>query len=140
MRRDGQTLVIDVSGPGAAALHLTSQVEGAREQNGELRVPLPAVEVFAGHGLPTFGSETHQMKVLAERNEGRSLRLVLSAPAGTVQSLGVRVNGRGLQPRFENAHAGAISDGLGRFSVAFPPSEGNPSVAPYVSQTVSISW
>src|SRR6201996_1690871 len=141
MRRDRQTLVIAASGTGASGLHLTSQVEGVREQNGELRVPLPAVEVFAGHEFPTFGSETHQMKVLAERNEGRSLRLVLSAPAGTVQSLGVRVNGPGLQPRFENAHAGAISDGLGRFTVTFPPSsEGNPSVAPYVRQTVSISW
>ena len=134
MHRDGQTLVIAASGPGAAGLHLTSQVEGVREQNGELRVPLPAVEVFTGHELPTFGSEAHQMKVLAERNEGRSLKLVLSAPAGTVQSLGVRVNGSGLQPRFENARAGAISDGLGKFTVAFPAiSEGGSSAATYVN-------
>jgi hypothetical protein len=112
-----------------------------REQNGELRVPLPAVEVFTGHELPTFGSETAQMKVLAERYERRSLRLVLSAPTGTVQSLGIRVNGLGLQPRFENAHVGAINDGLGRFAVAFPASsESSPSAAPYVNQTVSISW
>jgi hypothetical protein len=77
------------------------------------------------------------MKVLAERYEGRSLKLVLSAPAGTVQSLGVRVNGLDLRPRFENAHVGTISNGLGRFTVAFPAAnEGTP----YVNQTVSISW
>jgi glycogen debranching enzyme len=142
MHRDGQSLVIAASGPGAPALHLTSQVEGVKEQNGELRVPLPAVEVFTGHELPTFGAETHQMKVLAERYEGRSLKLVLSAPAGLVQSLGVRVNEPALHPQFENAHVSAISgDGLGRFTVAFPTAhEGARSAAPYVTQTVSISW
>jgi glycogen debranching enzyme len=141
MRRDGQTLVIAASGPGAAGLHLASQLAGVKEGQGELRVPLPAVEVYTGHELPVFGSETHQMKVLSERYEGRSLKLVLSAPAGTVQSLGVRVNELDLHPRFENAQVGVISDGLGRFTVAFPA--GNdvvPFAASYVNQAVSISW
>jgi hypothetical protein len=141
MRRDGQSLVIAASGPGAAGLHLTSQIEGAKEeQPGEVRVPLSAVEVFTGHGLPTFGSETHQMKVLSERYEGRSLKLVLSAPAGTVQSLGVRVNGPDLHPRFENARGGDISDGLGTFTVTFPGNEAAAFDGAYVNQTVSISW
>jgi hypothetical protein len=141
MRREGQTLVITASGPGAAGLHLASQVEGAREGNGELRLPLPAVEVYAAHELPTFGSETHQMKVLSEKYEGRSLKLVLSAPAGTVQSLGVRLNAPGLHPRFENAHGDAISDGLGRFTVAFPArNQVAPSSISYLNQTVSIFW
>ena len=88
MRRDGQTLVIAVSGPGAEGLHLMSHIEGMKEGNGELRVPLPAVEVYTNHELPAFGAETHQMKVLSERYKGRSLELVLSAPSGTVQVAG----------------------------------------------------
>jgi glycogen debranching enzyme len=141
MRREGETLVIAASGPGAAELDLTSQIEGATKGKSELRIPLPAVEVYTNHQLPEFGAETHQMKVLAEKYEGRSLKLSLSAPAGTVQSLGVRVNGLGLHPRFENAHVGAISDGLGRFTVAFPAAnEGVPLAVVYVNETVSISW
>ena len=141
MRRDGQTLVITASGPGAAGLHLRSPIEGVREQNNELRVPLPTVEVYAGNELPPFGATTRQMKVLSERYEGRSLNLVLSAPAGTVQSLGLRVNGAGLHPRFENARIGAISAGLGRFNVAFPAgTETVISAAPYVNETVRIFW
>jgi glycogen debranching enzyme len=141
MRRDAQTLVIAASGPGAKALHMTSQIEGARVEGSELRVPLPAVEVYTGHKLPAFGAETHQMKVLAETYEGRSLKVVLSAPVGTVQALGVRVNGPGLHPQFENAHAGTISDGLGNFTVSFPPSnQGIPSGLTYVDQMVRISW
>lgn len=142
MRREGQSLVIAASSQDAAGFHLTSQVEGVREQNGELRVPLPAVEVFTGHQLPTFGSETHQMKVLAERYEGRSLKLILSAPAGTIQWLGVRVNGLGVHPQFENAHVSTIGgDGLGRFTLAFPARDESATLAgPYVNQTVNISW
>jgi hypothetical protein len=141
MRRDEQVLAIVASGPGAAGLHLTSHIEGANERNGDLRVPLSAVEVFTEHELPTFGAETRQMKVLAERYEGRSLKLVLSAPAGTVQSLGVRVNRPGLHPSFENAHGGPVSEGLGRFTVAFPAeNEATRSAPLYVNQTVRISW
>jgi hypothetical protein len=141
MRREGQTLVIAASGPGAAGLHLVSHIEGVKEGNSELRVPLPAVEVYTGHELPAFGAETHQMKVLSERYEGRSLELLLSAPAGTVQSLGVRVNAVGLHLQFESARAGAISDGLGRFTVVFPAeNKAAPLAAPYVNQKVRISW
>ena len=141
MRRNGQTLAIAAGGPGAAGLHLVSCIEGAKDENGELRVPLPPVEVYVGHKLPPLGAETHQMKVLTEKYEGRSLELLLSAPAGTLQSLGIRVNGLGLHPRFEDANAGSIADGLGRFTVAFPEgNEGSPSAAPYVNRTVRISW
>jgi len=104
-------------------------------------VPLPAIEVYTCHELPVFGAETHQMKVLAEKYEGHSLNLVLSAPAGTVQSLGVRVNGPNVHPQFQNADAAAIKADLGRFTVAFPAGkEGLQSAAPYVNQTVRISW
>jgi hypothetical protein len=99
------------------------------------------LEVYAEHRLPPFGAETHQMKVLAERYEGRSLKLLLSAPTGTIQSLGIRVNVPDLHPRLENAHIGAISEGLGRFTVAFPAANVEPvSAASYVNQTVTISW
>ena len=141
MRREGQTLVVAASGPGAAGLHLLSHIEGVEEGNGELRVPLPAIEVYTCHELPAFGAETHQMKVLAEKYEGHSLNLVLSAPAGTVQSLGVRVNGPNVHPQFQNADAAAIKGDLGRFTVAFPAGkEGLQSAAPYVNQSVRISW
>ena len=141
MQREGQTLVITASGAGAAGLHLASQIEGVTELNGELRVPLPAVEVYSGHELPAFGAETHQMKVLAETYEGRSLKLILSAPAGTVQSFGVRVNALDVHPRFENAHVEAINDGMGRLTVVFPAAkEGALPAAPYMNETVSISW
>lgn len=140
MRRDGQTLVISASGPGAEGINLASRIKGATGVNGELRVPLPPVEVFIAHELPPFGAETHQMKVLAEKYDMRSLELILSAPAGTVQSIGVRVNGDGLQPRFENARAGPIADGLGRFAVVFPGVSEPAQAAAYVNQTVRISW
>lgn len=141
MRREGNRLAIAASGPGVAGLHLTSQVEGASEENGELRLPLSAVEVYTGHKLPAFGAQTHQLKVLGERYDGRSLELILSAPPGTVQSLGVRVNEPGLHPRFENAHLTAISDGLGSFIVTFPSgNEGGGPADQYVNRTVIISW
>lgn len=114
MRSEGQTLVIAAGGPGAKGLHLTSQTEGARERNGELRLPVPPVEIYTGHQLPPFGAETRQMKVLAETYEGRLLKVVLSAPGGTVQSLGVRVNGTGVHPSFENTRATPIRNGTGQ--------------------------
>lgn len=141
MHREGQSLVITAGGHGLADFHLTSQLSGVRQGNSELRIPLPAVEVYTGHKLPTFGSQTHQMKILAERYEGRSLKLTLSAPAGTVQSLGVRVNGLSLHPHVENARLGTISNGLGTVTVSFPPTnERFFSAVTYVNQTVSISW
>jgi glycogen debranching enzyme len=140
MQREGRTLVITASGSGAEGLHLVSHIEGVKGGNGELRVPLPAVEVCTGHQLPALGAETRQMKVLAERYEAHSLNLVLSAPAGTIQSLGIRVNGSGLHPLFENADAGPISDGLGSFTVPFPAESEGPTAAPYVKQTVRIFW
>jgi glycogen debranching enzyme len=141
IHRDGKTLVISANGPGTTGLHLTSQLEGVREQNGELRAPLPPVEVYSEHRLPPFGAETHQMKVLAERYEERSLKLLLSAPAGTIQSFGIRVNVPHLHPRLDNAHIGAISEGLGRFTVEFPAANVEvSSAASYVNQTVTISW
>lgn len=141
MRREGQTLVIVATGPGAAGLHLTSQIEGATEQENELRIPLPAVEIYTKHELPAFGAKTRQMKVLAERYDGRSLELVLSAPAGTDQSLGIRINELGLHPHLANANVGVIKDGLGRLTVAFPTGKEDASLsASYVNQTVRISW
>lgn len=141
MRRDGQILVVIAGGPGAAQLHLVSQIAGVKDEGGELRIPLPAVEIYTQHELPMFGAETRQMKVLAERYGEHSLELILSAPAGTTQSLGIRVNKVGLHPALQNAHTGAISDGLGRFTITFPAGNNSePSAAPYVNQTVRISW
>lgn len=139
MRRDGQNLLIAVSGPGAPGLRLKSNIEGASESAGELRLPLPPVEVFIGHELPPFGVKTHQLKVLAERYEGHSLTLSLSAPAGTVQSLGVRVNRAGLHPRFDNAVLGGVNGSLGRFTVTFPAANEDDPYQ-YVNQIVTISW
>lgn len=139
IHREGEALVIAAAGPGADGLHVVSQIEGATEENGGLRAPLPAVEVYTMPELPSPGATTQQLKVLAQRYEGRSLTLILSSPAGTVQSIGLRVNGAGVHPRIERAKASDIVDGLGRITVSFP-GEGTASTAQYVNQTVVISW
>lgn len=141
MHREGQELVVAVRSSGAAEIRLTSGASGAKGEGHILRLPLPAVEVYVGHGLPEFGAETRQMKVLAEDYGAGSLKLLLSAPAGTVQLLGFRVNAPGAHPRFENAQIGPVKDGLGRFTVTFPAERASGlASAPYVRETVNIAW
>lgn len=105
------------------------QIEGASGDGSILRVPLPAVEVSIGHGLPLRGSRTAQMKVLSETTEGRSLRLELEGMAGTQESLHVRRNDAAVTVKAEGAELAGDS-----LKVNFLQGKG------YVSQVVTLRW
>lgn len=94
-----------------------------------LRVPLPAIEVAIGHGLPLPGARTAQMKVLDEATDAHSLRLDLEGMAGSESVLQVRRNGATAHVQVDGAEL--ISDTL---HVHFPAGTG------YVPQTVTMHW
>jgi hypothetical protein len=112
-------------------VHLASRVAGAKVENGELAIPLPAVEAGIDHSLPQAGSATSQMKVLDQQASARSLLLRLAAPANTVQTVFVRVNNP--KAHFEADGAETIDKGS-QISVRFPGGSG------YVEKDVRISW
>jgi glycogen debranching enzyme len=130
-RRNRSTLSIRISGEGSKNITLQSRAAGAKIENGELRIPLPAVELGIAHGLPEAGAVTSQMKVLNQQESPRSLRLRLSAPANSYQTLFLRVNDPSIHLRTEGAEVSANSAQL---RVMFPSGVG------YVEQAVSLSW
>ncbi len=130
-RRNGSVLSIRIGGEGSKNIKLQSRAAGARIANGELRIPLPAVELGIAHGLPEAGAVTSQMKVLNQQESPRSLRLRLSAPANSYQTLFLRVNDPSIRLRTEGAEVSANSAQL---RVQFPSGVG------YVEQAVSLSW
>ena len=136
--REGQSLLVTATGPATEGLHLASHLDGARQEHGALRLPLDPVEVYVEQELPSFGAETHQMKVLAERHEAHSINLRLTAPAASTQSLSLRVNAKQLRPNAENARLTLLLDGRGKLAVAFPPAAADADG--YVQQTVTIRW
>lgn len=137
-RREGQSLVVTASGPAAIGLHLASHLDGAKAEQGTLRLPLTPVEVFVGHKLPSFGAETHQMKVLSEQYGARSITLLLAAPASTTQSLTLQVNSTQLHPHADNAELAALVDGQANLAVAFPATTADADG--YVQKTVTLRW
>ncbi len=130
-QRNGSTLSIRIRGEGSKNIKLQSRAAGAKIENGELRIPLPAVELGIAHGLPEAGAVTSQMKVLNQQESPRSLRLRLSAPANSYQTLFLRVNDPSIHLRTEGAEVSANSAQL---RVQFPSGVG------YVEQAVSLSW
>jgi len=94
-----------------------------------LRVPLPAVEVSVGHGLPLPGARTAQMKVLDETMDAHSLRLELEGMGGSESLLQVRRNGSAVHLRVEGADLQVDT-----LHVHFPAGSG------YVQQTVTLRW
>jgi hypothetical protein len=110
---------------------LASHAAGATIENGELRIPLPAVEVGIGHGLPEPGGTTSQMKVLDQRESAHSLWLQMSAPANSVQTLFLRVNDPKIHPRTDAAE---VSPDFSSFRVRFPSGTG------YVRKDIKLSW
>jgi len=131
VQRNGSTLSIRIRGEGSKNIKLQSRAAGAKIENGELRIPLPAVELGIAHGLPEAGAVTSQMKVLNQQESPRSLRLRLSAPANSYQTLFLRVNDPSIHLRTEGAEVSANSAQL---RVQFPSGVG------YVEQAVSLSW
>jgi glycogen debranching enzyme len=130
-QRNGSTLSIRIGGEGSKNIKLQSRAAGAKIEKGELRIPLPAVELGIAHGLPEAGAVTSQLKVLNQQESPRSLRLRLSAPANSYQTLFLRVNDPSIHLRTEGAEVSANSAQL---RVQFPSGVG------YVEQAVSLSW
>jgi glycogen debranching enzyme len=131
MRRLGSSLSVRVTGGGSGTIKLLSRVPQARTDTGELRIPLPAAEVGIDHALPVAGAVTSQMKVLDQQQSARSLRLVLSAPANSHQTMFLRVNDPKIHLRTDGAEVSANSSQL---RIEFPAGAG------YVDKTVTLSW
>jgi Glycogen debranching enzyme len=131
MRRNGTVLSVMVDGDAAKSLKLRTRAANALTENGELRIPLPAVEVGIEHGLPVAGAITSQMKVLDQQKSPRSLKLRLSAAGSSVQTLFVRINDPKVRPRVDGGELAADSTQL---RIGFPAGTG------YVEKSVTISW
>ena len=108
MKREDGRLVVKASGTAASSLRLRSLVEGAEFSSGELRIPLPAVEVGVEEELPEAGSVTGQMKVIDQQATPHSLILRLAALAGTTQTLFVRINDAKLRAATSTLHASGV--------------------------------
>ena len=133
-KRDGLAMVVRLVPVSGAAVHFAGAGTGTRAADAVvLRVPLPAVEVSVGHGLPLPGARTAQMKVLGEMTEAHSLRLELEGVEGTESVLQVRRNDA--QARVSAEGAEMVSDTL---HVRFPA--GSAAGGGYVKQTVTLRW
>jgi hypothetical protein len=124
-------LSIRLTGEGSRAIRLSSRATIAAAGNGEIRTPLPAVEVGVTHGLPEAGAVTAQMKVIDQRESTRSLRLRLSAPANSSQVLFVRLNSSKIHLQVDGAE---LSSDSSQLRVQFPSGAG------YVEKVVTLSW
>jgi len=102
---------------------------GAGGNGTELSLPLPAVEIGLGHGLPLRGAATAQMKVLSETTEAHSVKLEVEGMAGTEALLTVRRNDSGVKV----TATGAELDG-DQLRVSFDAGTG------YEAQTLTLSW
>jgi len=131
MQRRGPSLVVRFASEGIKDLHLASHAAGTKVENGELRIPLPPLEVGLAHSLPEAGSATSQMKVLDQQLSARRLTLRLTAPAGTEQTLLLRINRPKIRPQIDGAKASAD---LSQLQVEFPSGNG------YVEKVVTLSW
>lgn len=131
MRRNGSTLSVRLTGEGSKTIKLRSRAAGARIENGELRIPLPAAEVGIAHGLPESGAITSQMKVLDQQESPHSLRLRLSAPANSYQTLFLRLNDPKIHLHTDGSEVSADSAQL---RMQFPSGAG------YVEKVVTLSW
>jgi hypothetical protein len=127
-KRDGAVLVVRATGGDV-------QLSGAR--GGELRVPLPGVEVGIPHELPLPGSRTAQLKVLSQSADAHSLTLEVEAQGGSVYDLPLRLNGVRSAIHASGAtvgQAGAANPALDSLHITFPAGAG------YQRQTVRVTW
>lgn len=131
IRRDASVLSIRLTGEGSRAIRLSSRAAITAVANGEIRTPLPAVEVGITHGLPEAGAITAQMKVLGQQESTHSLRLRLSAPANSSQVLFVRLNSLKIHLQIDGAQ---LSGDPSQLRVQFPSGAG------YVEKVVTLSW
>jgi hypothetical protein len=133
MTRDGTTL--SVRATGSSSVVLSSLAPGAKWAENVLRIPLPAVEVGLSHALPEPGSTTQQLKVLDQQYSVNSLTLRLSAPAGSHQTIMLRINDAHIKPVADGAQvAQESSSSLRPVQIDFGAGEG------YVEKTVKFAW
>lgn len=131
VRRDGSNLIVRLVDAKAESVHLSSHAAGAKVEHGVLQIPLPAVEVGLAHGLPEAGAITSQMKVIDQEESPRSLKLQLSAPAQSKQSLVVRLNDANVHLHVDGA---LLSQDSTHLEVIFPSGNG------YTERTVMLAW
>ena len=154
--RDGAVLRVRVEGEGGAPPPHLAGPESATATGGELRLPLPGVELGVPAELPLPGSLTTQLKVLEQHSSAHSATWVLEAQAGTSMVLPLRVNGSH-EPHAEGASllpdppevndrpiggdallpttsASLSATGMRGLAVRFPAGSG------YVQQTVTVRW
>lgn len=134
IQRAGTALLVRPVAGASATVHLESRVPGSAPTSGGLKIPLPAVEVGISHGLPEPGEVSSQLKVLDQRYRPRSLTLQLSAPAGSTQTLLLRVNDDHAKLRSSDVLLPASQKSVSNLQVIFPPGTG------YLEKTVTISW
>ena len=130
-QRRGKELLIQSSD---ASVRLATHAPGALVQKGEIRIPLPPVEIGIDAHLPEFGAETHQLKVLGTTSDAHSLTLRLSAPGDSEQTLTVRENSMLPKLATSDAQLGEAEQGLRSLHVRFPAGTG------YVDKTVTFTW
>lgn len=131
MRRSSTSLMVQLTGEQSKSVQLRSHVAGAKVEHGVLEIPLPTVEVGIAHGLPEAGAITSQMKVLEQQEFPRSLKLLLSAPAGSAQTLFVRLNDPKARVRVEGGELSADST---RLNIPFPAGSG------YIERALTLTW
>jgi hypothetical protein len=130
-QREGQRLLVRASD---SSVRLASHLAGTTVNQGELSIPLPAAEAAISENLPEAGAETHQLKVLDEQYQGRSLALHLSAPGGTVQTLIVRENTPLSALATKDGELGSPLAGVRSLHIQFPAGAG------YTEKTVTLIW
>jgi len=131
MRRTGTTLSVRASGEKSQSILLRSRSPGARMEKGTLLIPLPAVEVGIAPSRPSAGAVTSQVKVIDQQQSGHRLKLTLSAPANSEQSLFLQMNDPKVHLRIDGARR---SDDHAHLLIHF--AEGTA----YTRKTVTLSW
>lgn len=133
-QRKNATLIVTEAATGTEAPHLASRIEGATTQGDTLHIPLPAVEAFVPRHLPSFGSETHQLKVLQGQHTAHGYTLTLSAPGGSQQKVQLWENTPGLKLQIAGASVTGRHGRMRILKVDFPAGKG------YLQKTVRVSW
>ncbi|MBV8631242.1 MAG: hypothetical protein JOZ83_09985 [Silvibacterium sp.] len=134
IKRDNGTLSIRATGLAASQIHLVSRGPGTKLTNGTFEIPLPAVEAGITQDLPEPGSSTQQMKVLDQQSKANSLTLRLAAPAGTTQTLWLRINRKQASLRSNGVSIPNTDMPLQKLQIEFPTG------ADYVEKEVSFTW
>jgi glycogen debranching enzyme len=141
--RENNELIVHATGAAASSVRLSSRTPGAQFSNAELRIPLPPVEVGIEEELPEPGSVTTHMKVLDQQTTPHSLTLRLAAPAGSGQTLSLRINDPKLRSGRSTLHATGIeipdkSAALQKLHIDFPADSANDDA--YVEKQITLNW